>query len=192
MMDIRNVRIKEKLQIIVISLFTLIFTVFTLTIYLEEKKAIEKIEKEKLQDLGYKYSTNIKSEMEKALETSKSISNIVSAMKIAEITDRKVVIENIKRVVEENKGLFGAWVVFEPNAFDGKDSEFAGQEGSAPDGRFVPYWNNSDNLHLEACVDYDKSGDSGYYYSGAKNSGKQIVTNPVSYKINGKDTTVVS
>ena len=38
MMDIRNVRIKEKLQIIVISLFTLIFTVFTLTTYFEEKK----------------------------------------------------------------------------------------------------------------------------------------------------------
>ncbi len=37
--------------------------------------------------------------------------------------------------------LLGAYVVFEPNAFDGHDERFRKSPGSYPNGRFAPYWN---------------------------------------------------
>jgi methyl-accepting chemotaxis protein len=192
MLDLRNVSIKARLQIIVISLFVFIFTIFTITTYIEEKKVIGKIEEERLKELGYKYSSNIKSQMENSLSISKSIAYTIQGMKAGGVVDRKVVTDELKKILEENGKIFGAWVVFEPNAFDGKDSEMSGTEGAAPDGRFVPYWNRGDGIKLEPCVDYDKEGESGYYYSEPKNTGKQIITNPVAYEIAGKMTTVVS
>lgn len=81
MLDLRNMGIKSRLQIIVISLFMIIFTVFAITTYIEEKKVIGKIEEERLKELGYKYSSNIKSQMENALSISKSISYTIQGMK---------------------------------------------------------------------------------------------------------------
>lgn len=184
--------IKARVQITVLALFALIFIAFTLTIYYGEKSAISRIEEEKLREMGYRYSINIKSQMESALSLSKSLAYTVQGMKAGGVSDRKLFTEELKKILEENGKIFGVWVVFEPNAFDGKDSEFAGAEGSAADGRFVPYWNRGDGIKLEPCVDYDKDGAGGYYYNEPKTSGKQIITNPIAYKIAGKMTTVVS
>ena len=184
--------IREELQMIVMVLFTVIFSIFALTVYLEEKKTIERVETEKLKAMGYKYASNIKAEMENALSVSKMLAYTVEGMKSGGVTDRSILSGEIKKTLEKNNKIFGAWVVFEPNAFDGKDIEFKGAEGSAEDGRFVPYWNLGNGLHVEPAVDYDKSGDAGYYYNEPKNTGKSIVTNPIAYKIAGKMTTVVS
>ena len=180
--------IREELQMIVMVLFTVIFSIFALTVYLEEKKTIERVETEKLKAMGYKYASNIKAEMENALYVSKMLAYTVEGMKAGGVTDRTILSGEIKKTLEKNNKIFGAWVVFEPNAFDGKDIEFKGAEGSAEDGRFVPYWNLGNGLHVEPAVDYDK----GYYYNEPKNTGKSIVTNPIAYKIAGKMTTVVS
>lgn len=192
MFNLKFNSIKTRFQITVLVLFTLIFVVFAATIYYEEKKAISRIEEEKLRDMGYKYSISIKTQMESSLSLSKSIAYTIQGIKAGGVIDRKVVIEELRKILEENERNFGAWVVFEPNAFDGKDGEFAGSEGSAADGRFVPYWNRGDGIKLEPCVDYDKEGASGYYYNEPKNTGKQIITNPIAYEIAGKMTTVVS
>ena len=119
MMDIRNVRIKEKLQITVLALFALIFIAFTLTIHYWEESAISRIEEEKLREMGYRYSINIKSQMESVLSLSKSLAYTVQGMKAGGVSDRKLFTEELKKILEENGKIFGVWVVFEPNAFDG-------------------------------------------------------------------------
>ena len=102
MLDLRNVSIKARLQIIVISLFVVIFTTFAVTTYIEEKKVIGKIEEERLKELGYKYSSNIKSQMENSLSISKSIAYTIQGMKTGGGVDRKVVTDEWKKILEEN------------------------------------------------------------------------------------------
>lgn len=56
-----------------------------------------------------------------------------------ELRKREDLIHNIESFVESNEVLKGLSVVFEPNAFDGKDSEYAGKPNNPQNGRFAIY-----------------------------------------------------
>lgn len=89
--------IKARVQITVLALFALIFIAFTLTIHYGEKSAISRIEEEKLREMGYRYSINIKSQMESALSLSKSLAYTVQGMKAGGVSDRKLFTEELKK-----------------------------------------------------------------------------------------------
>jgi methyl-accepting chemotaxis protein len=42
--------------------------------------------------------------------------------------------------LEANLGVHGAWAVFEPDAYDGRDADFANAPSYGPTGLFAPYW----------------------------------------------------
>jgi hypothetical protein len=97
--------IREELQMIVMVLFTVIFSIFALTVYLEEKKTIERVETEKLKAMGYKYASNIKAEMENALYVSKMLAYTVEGMKAGGVTDRTILSGEIKKTLEKNNKI---------------------------------------------------------------------------------------
>nr|WP_245168207.1 methyl-accepting chemotaxis protein [Desulfobaculum xiamenense] len=89
----------------------------------------------------------------------------------------------------QNENVLGVWSGWEPNAFDGRDAEFAAIEGNRPDGRFVPYWNRVGGMHFQVItVDID----AGKWYTDARDSGREAVLDPVTYKLNGETVTLVS
>ena len=57
----------------------------------------------------------------------------------------------------------GLWTVWEPNALDNRDSEFANTKGHDGTGRFIHYWNTNGGLHLEPAVEYEDGTTTGYY-----------------------------
>ncbi|HUW70995.1 MAG TPA: cache domain-containing protein [bacterium] len=83
--------------------------------------------------------------------------------------------------MEANTDVGGAWFIFEPDAFDGKDASL---------GRFVPTWNRfSGSLLLESCVDY-QNGPSSAHYQEPLSTGKTFVTEPTVFRISGASTMV--
>jgi len=89
--------IKARVQITVLALFTLIFIAFTLTIYYKEKSVISRMEEEKLREMGYRYSTNIKSKLESVHSFSESLAYTVQKMKAVGVSDRKLFTEELKK-----------------------------------------------------------------------------------------------
>lgn len=88
--------------------------------------------------------------------------------------------------------IIGIWTCWEPNAFDGRDSEYAGTEYNDSTGRFIPYvYKDGNSYGIEALTGYDVSGD-GDYYLGARNSGKPYITDPFEYNVGGKKTSLYS
>ena len=84
------------------------------------------------------------------------------------------------------------WTAWEPNAFDGRDAEFANQPGSDATGRYVPYWNRGAGaIAVEANKDYTTPG-AGDYYLLPKRSNQETLTEPYFYKIDGKDVLMTS
>jgi len=65
---------------------------------------------------------------------------------------REDLTRHVRSALEANRSLLGIYVVFEPNALDGKDDLFADQEnlGSNEKGRFSIYWAQGDNGELSA------------------------------------------
>ncbi len=53
------------------------------------------------------------------------------------MTDRNVAHKLMEYALQKNPDFVSMTVVFEPNAFDGRDSAFAGQQGMPPEGRYA-------------------------------------------------------
>jgi hypothetical protein len=93
--------------------------------------------------------------------------------------DRDEVNDILRNLLEQNPNLIGTYVCFEPNAFDGRDSEYVGTEGHDSTGRFIPYWNKLDGpIVLEPLLNYDTLD----YYQLPKKLKTDVVTEPYLYE----------
>ncbi len=93
--------------------------------------------------------------------------------------DRQEVLDILQHLLQRHPEGLGFDVGYEPNAFDGRDSDFAGTPGHDASGRFVPYWNVlTGQPTLDPMVDYDTSD----YYLIPKNTQKAVVIEPFLYE----------
>ncbi|MCP8463184.1 methyl-accepting chemotaxis protein [Pseudomonas sp. ZM23] len=104
---------------------------------------------------------------------------------------------NLLRVtVEQNPKLLDAFAGWEPDAFAGRDSEFAGHTGEGYDasGRFMPWWYRKDgSLTVEAMGDTLESQKmqptgvrEGEYYLCPKEKLQPCIIDPAPYEMGGK------
>ncbi len=96
-------------------------------------------------------------------------------------------------VLVDNPGFLGVYTLWEPNAFDGKDSSFVNAKGHDSTGRFIPYWvRGADGKPtLTPLVDYEKEG-PGDYYQLPKKTGEEVIIEPYPYMIDGKEVLLTS
>ncbi|UGV39755.1 HAMP domain-containing protein [Methanococcoides orientis] len=94
-------------------------------------------------------------------------------------SDRDEIDRVLHSILENNPHLLGTYVCYEPNAFDGRDNEFASIEGYDREGRFATYWNkingNIQKDHLIDCESYD-------YYIYPKVFKDDIISDPYYYE----------
>ena len=147
---------------------------------------------------GKGYAAEVAGELDDGLMAAEQLAIVAGALSGLG-TSREDATSFLEHFIDSNTDFGGAWFIFEPDAFDGRDSEYAAggakdgtTRGVAGDGRFVPYWNRfSGSLALEECVDYE-GGPASAYYTTPLSSGVPYVTEPTSYVIAGKDTVVIS
>ena len=88
----------------------------------------------------------------------------------------------------------GMCVLFEPDAFDGKDAEFVNAPSHDSTGRFMSYWARvGDELVTEPLRDYEDP-ELGAWYVTPKTLKKPVVIEPYPYEVGGKTlmlTTIV-
>lgn len=125
--------------------------------------------------------------------TTPIISNYIDPQFAAEAADpRGDVINILSKALMSNESIFCMWSCWEPNAFDGKDREFAGTSFYDASGRFIPsVYRDGNSFGVEALVGYD-SPVEGEYYHGVLNTGKPYITDPYTYNIGGTETVLYS
>ena len=132
-------------------------------------------------------AADVRARLEGALATARSLAQALQGLKTAGAANRAAADGILKSVLEGNPEYLGVWTVWEPNAFDGKDAQFAGTPATDATGRYIPYWNRGGAaIAVETLVDYDKPG-SGNYNLLARDSGNETLLEPYAYKIDGKD-----
>lgn len=104
--------------------------------------------------------------------------------------DRLALIEILEEALQVNEDLYNVGIVLEPNALDGRDAEFAGTEYHDETGRFIPLVNRGENgsLVIEATTGYE----DGDWYNKVRESGKEFVSEPIIYTVNGQETILVT
>ncbi|MCR5124400.1 MAG: methyl-accepting chemotaxis protein [Treponema sp.] len=89
----------------------------------------------------------------------------------------------LKSILVSNPDLVDSWTVWEPDALDGMDAEFAGAPHHDTTGRFIPYWTNSDGK-IDVCELTDYVGS--FWYDNPLKSEKGILIEPNPYEVGGK------
>ncbi len=145
----------------------------------------------------------IKAELEVALDTARTLSDVLSGIKDPRIRlqmEREDVIEMLRVIVERNERFLGTYTVWEADAFDANDLGYAGKDGYDETGRLIPYLNRSKDgtIQIEANRDYenqekDENGvRKGEYYLLPRERKLECAIEPYSYVVQGETVWLTS
>ena len=187
-----NMSIRLKIALIVTVTAAIGFAL-TISIIIYQAINVEKATAFQLADesarIGGKHAEEI---LSNAMNNARALAWSLQSMKNVHQANRDLADNMLVKTLNENTDFVGAWTLWEPNAFDGIDKTYANAKGHDASGRYIPYWNRgSGSVLLEPLLDYETPG-VGDYYLLAKNSGKETLLEPYTYKIAGKDTLITS
>jgi PAS domain S-box-containing protein len=111
--------------------------------------------------------------------------NLVKSETFASVLDqntgmtREGVLDIQHTLLEDNPMAIGIGVIFEPGAFEGQDTRYAGTPGHDATGRFASYWNRLNGTEsLIPVVDIETSD----WYTIPEQTQKEIVMEPLLYE----------
>ena len=97
---------------------------------------------EKINEGANRYALMAQKEISGSFKIARTVSDTFVGLKKDGIVDRITYNDILKSVIAGNPELLGIFTIWEPNALDGKDGEFANSAGHDKTGRFIPYWSN--------------------------------------------------
>jgi methyl-accepting chemotaxis protein len=119
----------------------------------------------------------------------KTLATTLQGMKAAGLAPSREQLDAMaRRVLEVHTEFIGTYSIWEPDALDGRDAEFAGK-GPAYDatGRYIAYWNRgSGQIAVEPLLDYEKAG-ANDWYDIPRRTRKDSLIEPYIYPVAGKD-----
>jgi len=141
---------------------------------------------------SFEFANQVQARLEAALDTARTMAHVLEGLAQTGALDRTQVNNILARMLRGNPEFLGVWTCWEPNAFDGRDKEFAGSEGHDETGRFVPYWYRREgSVALEPLAGYDVLGDGDYYLLAMRN-GRETILEPYDYDVGGRKTLLTS
>ncbi len=166
----------------------------------ESAKTTEALSIDGGEQLSYGIAAEIQRDMDSALELTETLRDAFLGLHKQGFKDRAAYVAMLEAAMMSNPQYVGVWTAWEPDAFDGRDSEYVNADDKATfpladvhdaTGRFIPYvFKTPDGFSRDSLVGYGTPGD-GDYYLLAQKSGKQQIIEPYSYDVDGKGTIVI-
>lgn len=143
--------------------------------------------------LSREYAAEMKNRMDSALFIGRTFANVLEGSVVSGTANREQTIQMLRSALDKNPGIIGAWSCWEPDAFDGRDAEFAGKDGYDETGRFIPYWyRGSGGIVYEPLDDYENPEENDYY-AIPMNRGRETILEPyVEDQLGGKFALITS
>ena len=175
-MKMDDVPLKVKLILYIGFSVLLVMAATTAIIISTSTSQYEELAYKKSIEKSSNYANQFNSDMQSNMAIARTIENTLT---VYNSSDRDEVNDILREVLIDNPNLIGTYTGFEPNAFDGKDAEYAGTEGYDSTGRLVPYWNKiGGTMFVEPLIDYETSD----YYQLPKQLEQEVLTEPYLYQ----------
>jgi methyl-accepting chemotaxis protein len=137
-----------------------------------------------------RYARQVGAELGEAMAVARSLAGTMAAWKHAGVASRSAGDSLTRRLLADNPSLVSVWAVWEPNAFDGRDAEYAGARGHNEAGRYQPGFVRADGEIVEdepgGEAELSTPGDGDYYLLPLR-SGREVVTDPYFFPVAGKE-----
>ncbi len=153
-----------------------------------------------LRAISAQESQRVASRFEQALRAAATSAAVISRVAQTDTVDKRPLLLALQRdVLQSSTDYLGKYIAFEPNALDGKDSDFQGQLAQDSSGRFQPYLARSGSQlvldTLEGLEDQSRDENglrAGDYYLCSKESLRRCVVGPYLYPVDGKEVLLAS
>jgi methyl-accepting chemotaxis protein len=189
---------------ILASLTAILVLGLGVTAYLISSKSARTTEQLSAQagkELASNVANGVERDVNTALRITETMRDAFVGLYTQGVKDRPTYLAMLEAAVKANPQYVAIWTAWEPNAFDGRDTEFVNTDGSAAfagakahdaTGRFVPYvFATPEGFDITPLTDYDKPG-AGDYYLLAQRSGKQQIIEPYPYRVGDKTVIMTS
>ena len=190
-----NKMVSIRRSIVLLAGFCLILTAAVLTVYAAATQYTERSNsmKEAVKAEAEAQANRVDAEIEISLDAARTMAQALTAVKSESVKmTREQVMGMLKSVLSQNDSFLGTYTLWEPNEFDGLDSNFVNAEYHDQTGRFIPYVVRSEGkIDIEPLLNYDKEGDGDYYILPTRTK-KEVILDPFLYPIEGKDVLMVS
>lgn len=158
--------------------------------------------KESLQRLATTQAGTIQASLNGAFDAARNMARVFEAMTESKepipAEDRRSRLNKVLlNVLQDNPAFNGTYSAWEPNALDGMDDRFRGNQkaGSDATGRFLPYWtrNSKGQIDIQPLVEYDSRElhpngvMKGAWYIGPQSGTGESILDPLPYIVQGKN-----
>jgi methyl-accepting chemotaxis protein len=143
-------------------------------------------------ETAIRYATEVAGAIDRAFQIPRTLAAEFAGLAAAGRASREAINAMLRGALAAEPEVLAVSTLWEPDALDGRDAEFAGTEGHDATGRFIPYWSRrGSELLLEPLVDYDTPG-PGDYFLIPRRTGQDAWIEPYLYPVAGKDVLITS
>ena len=131
----------------------------------------------------------VAAEIGRSFSAVKTLADTMRGMKAAGQPPSREQLDAMSRqVLDTHPEFIGTYSIWEPDALDGRDAEFANKAPSHDaTGRYIAYWNRgAGKIAVEPLLDYEKTGANDWYDIPRKTL-KDALIEPYLYPVAGKD-----
>lgn len=140
-------------------------------------------------------AVDIKTRIDEALYTAEALAEAFSAVRAEDplSLNRSQVNRMLRELTHDNPNFVGTYTLWEPDAFDGRDSSFVNQHPYDATGRLIAYWNRNaqNDIRVETPLDYGVVG-PGDYYQCPRQQQRECIIEPYLYPVQGRDVLMTS
>lgn len=98
----------------------------------------------------------------------------------------------LRETLGRHPEFLGVWTVWEPDALDGRDRDYANAPGHDGTGRYVPFWHRTGGrIHVEPNVNYDTPGLGDWYFVPMQRR-RETVLDPYEVPADGRPVFITS
>ncbi|MGI6152667.1 MAG: diguanylate cyclase [Christensenellaceae bacterium] len=171
--------------VMVISFLSLTWTISNRSIEIAKSDAFSLAE-----EMAEKYKNEIMAELQGARVTSETLQSVLETLKYHDATDRDMMNDILRNALAQKEYITAFCMAYEPNMLDGSDAEYADQWPMYNEtGRFAPYWNKlGGSIAVEPLADIDVQD----WYIVPKETGKEYITDPYPFQVQGQDVMLTS
>jgi methyl-accepting chemotaxis protein len=183
----KNLSLNLKMALVINGVTLLVLSIL---IGLEARRSLSYARTEasaKSEEIALRYARDVQAQLDDVAHTVRVVAQTFEGMKSAWVDDRSLLNGTLSQLLKANPDLLTIWSCWEPDAFDGKDKQFANKSGYDATGRFIPLWYRGEaDMVLDKFTAYAASGE-GNYYLPVRESGIETIFEPARQKIGTRE-----
>lgn len=144
------------------------------------------------EEMGRKYAQQIKSYLDKSFAQAEVVGRHLAMEAETHQQDRKKSYLMLREVLKSDSQYLATWSAWEPDAYDGKDAQFANTEYHEKTGRVYPWWVRQGDEIIYKTLLNEETPDLGDWYFQPMQSKQSMLVEPYKDTVNGKELVMTS